>query len=121
MLALQFRLLDRFGDNGVIAIVIGRIKEGGTCFLDTWLMSCRVLGRGVERATLNVIAETAGRMGARLLIGEFIPSDRNGIVCDHYVKLGFQAIPDSSERAMRSGLNLDGFTPLKSDIAVRQG
>jgi FkbH-like protein len=121
VLALQFRLLDRFGDHGIIAIVIGRIKEEGACLLDTWLMSCRVLGRGVERAMLNVTAETATRLGAGRLIGEFIPSDRNGIVRDHYDKLGFQAIPDGGEGGMQSELNLHGFAPLKSIITVRQG
>jgi predicted enzyme involved in methoxymalonyl-ACP biosynthesis len=55
-------------------------------------MSCRVLGRGVERATLNVLAETAGRLGASRLIGKFIPGARNGIVCDHYNKPGFRGL-----------------------------
>ncbi len=119
-LVLQFRLLDRFGDNGVIAIVIGRIGKGD-CLLDTWLMSCRVLGRGVERAMLNVVVQAAKDQGAGRLIGEYIASERNKIVANHYDKLGFQPIANTVNGAMRSTLNLSGFTPLNSCIALRQG
>ena len=87
---LQFRLLDRFGDNGVIAIVIGRLNDGQDCILDTWLMSCRVLGRGVEDASLAVIVEQARSLGAQRLIGEYRPTPRNAMVAGHYQRLGFQ-------------------------------
>ncbi len=54
---LQLRLLDRFGDNGIIAIIIGRLQpDVKDLYIDTWLMSCRVLGRQVEPTTLNLIA-----------------------------------------------------------------
>ena len=53
---LQLRLTDRFGDNGIIAIIIGRLRENKDLYIDTWLMSCRVLGRQVEPTTLNLIA-----------------------------------------------------------------
>jgi FkbH-like protein len=119
VLALQFRLLDRFGDNGTIAIVIGRIEEG-SCLLDTWLMSCRVFGRRVEHATLNIVAELARGQGAHRLIGEYIPSDRNVIVADHYDRLGFRRVADSGEATTRSVLNLSGFKPLNSPMAARQ-
>ena len=75
---LQFRLLDRFGDNGVISIVIGRRSEGAI-LLDTWLMSCRVLGRQVEEAVLNVVADVAKSWGATALIGEYHPTSKNGM------------------------------------------
>jgi FkbH-like protein len=89
-LHLQFRLVDRFGDNGVIALVIGRLDAERRLFIDTWLMSCRVLGRQVEAATLNAIAKRASEMGATALIGSFRPSPKNEMVRDHYSKLGFQ-------------------------------
>ncbi len=104
---LQLRLLDRFGDNGVIAIVIGRLAGpgdgAGDLEIDTWLMSCRVLGRRVEAATLAVIAEQARALGARRLVGVYVPSAKNGMVRDHYGRLGFQvaaANPDGGHRAM---------------------
>lgn len=97
---LTFRLTDSFGDNGIIAIVIGRI-EGGDAVLDTWLMSCRVLGRGVEAATLEVVAAEAARLGATALVGDYIASEKNAMVRDHYVKLGFSSIdgPPGTSRA----------------------
>ena len=116
---VQFRLLDRFGDNGMIAIVIGRMEEG-PFLLDTWLMSCRVLGRGVERATLNVVAELARELGAHRLIGEYIPSDRNRVVADHYGKLGFRLLTETGNETARSVLDLDDFMAFKSSITTRQ-
>src|SRR6185312_7503440 len=71
---LQLRLLDRFGDNGVIAIVIGRLQANKDVLIDTWLMSCRVLGRKVEPTTLNLVAREAVKLGARRLVGEYIPT-----------------------------------------------
>jgi FkbH-like protein len=62
---LQFRLLDRFGDNSIISIVIGRMLEDDDLLIDTWLMSYRVLGRQVEPTTLNLVADRAKKLGAR--------------------------------------------------------
>ena len=88
-LTLQLRLLDRFGDNGMIAVIIGRMVDGGTLEIDTWLMSCRVLGRQVEESTLNLIVERARTMGAQRLAGFYLPTSKNGMVKDHYGRLGF--------------------------------
>jgi FkbH-like protein len=85
---LQVRLRDRFGDNGMISVVICR-GESTFWDIDTWLMSCRVLGRGVEMAVLSEIARNASAMGVSNLRGSFIPSGRNDMVRDHYAKLGF--------------------------------
>jgi len=57
--------------------------------VDTWLVSCRVLGRGVEEVTLNLVTAAAQRLGARRLLGEHRPTAKNGIVREHYQKLGF--------------------------------
>lgn len=89
VLALQFRLRDTFGDNGVIAIVIGRFTPDGEVDLETWLMSCRVLGRGVEGACLAVVAAEAKRIGATALLGRYVPTERNDMVREHYPRLGF--------------------------------
>ena len=92
VLTLCFRLKDRFGDNGLISVILARPDErwGETALLlDTWLMSCRVLGRQVEAAALEVVAKEAAMRGAQSLIGEYRPTNRNGLVSDHYPKLGF--------------------------------
>lgn len=85
---LQVRLKDRFGDNGMICVVIGKVAAA-TLHLDTWLMSCRVLNRQVERAVLNILVQESRRRGLTAIVGEYRPSDKNGMVKDHYRKLGF--------------------------------
>ncbi len=118
---LQIRLLDRFGDNGIIAIVIGRTTEPGTVAIDTWLMSCRVLGRGVERTTLNLVAEQAQALGATRLLGEYLPTKKNGMVRDHYTKLGFQPVSQEADGASTASLDLTGYEPAASFIHVTEG
>lgn len=85
---LQIRLADRFGDNGMISVVI--CNTAGTDWeIDTWLMSCRVLNRRVEEAILDVLATNAKRRGISRLVGFYIPSEKNAMVRSHYSKLGF--------------------------------
>jgi FkbH-like protein len=118
---LQIRLLDRFGDNGIIAVVIGRPGEAGTIDIDTWLMSCRVLGRGVERTTLNLVAEQARALGAVRLSGEYLPTKKNAMVRDHYEKLGFEVISRADDGASRAILDLTSFAPAATFIDVTEG
>jgi FkbH-like protein len=119
-LGLQMRLVDKFGDNGIVAIVIGRM-ENDTLEIDTWLMSCRVLGRQVEAATLNLVAEQARRMGATRLIGEYRPTAKNGMVRDHYRKLGFTELWSGTDGQTKSVRNLSDFTQLESFMAIEVG
>ncbi len=93
---LQFRLVDRFGDNGIIAIVVGR-READEVALDVWLMSCRVLGRRVEQATLSVAVEAARALGGKRLIGRYVPSAKNAMVKDHYARLGFTRMAERDD------------------------
>ena len=118
---LQLRLTDRFGDNGIIAIVIGRLQPNQDLLIDTWLMSCRVLGRQVEPTTLNLIAREAARMGAKRLVGEYIPTKKNGMVRDHYAKLGFTVMETDEAGGNRSILDLGSFTPAETFIHVIEG
>jgi FkbH-like protein len=119
-LALQIRLIDTFGDNGVVAIVIGRLA-GDALEIDTWLMSCRVLGRRVEAAMLNLIAEQALKIGAARLVGEYRPSAKNGIVRDHYRKLGFVETGADADGHTKSVRDLSDFAPLESFIVIEEG
>jgi FkbH-like protein len=118
---LQLRLLDRFGDNGVIAIIIGRLQEDGDLVIDTWLMSCRVLGRQVEPTTLNLVAQEARRLGARRLIGNYIPTKKNTMVKAHYANLGFTGVEANGLGGSREVLDLDSYTPIETFIHVIEG
>lgn len=90
--ALAVRLTDKFGDNGLISVVMAHPCTSlgtGELLIDTWLMSCRVLGRQVEHAVLEILADVAHAQGACVLVGEYRPTPRNSMVAGHYVKLGF--------------------------------
>lgn len=90
------RLVDRFGDNGIISVIICRsIAESWE--VDTWVMSCRVLGRGVEQAMLNEIAHRAITDQKSKIIGTFIDSGRNHLVQHHFEKLGFSETKSDAE------------------------
>ena len=117
--ALQFRLQDRFGDNGMIAVVVARRRQDAAR-LETWLMSCRVLGRGVEQAILGVVAEAARSLGCRRLIGEYLPTERNGMVAELYPRLGFRRLGADEEPcgASHFELGLDGWRPAPHAIEV---
>ncbi len=89
--------------------------------IDTWLMSCRVLGRQVEPTTLNLIAQEAAKLGARRLVGEYIPTKKNGMVKDHYARLGFTVMQADEAGGNRNVLDLAGFTPAETFIHVTEG
>jgi FkbH-like protein len=85
---VQVRLSDKFGDNGIISVVMfDKQDEVWNC--DSWLMSCRVLGRRIEEAVLAHVAAAARREGARRLRGTYLPTKKNGLVERHFEKLGF--------------------------------
>ena len=86
---LSFTLEDKFGDNGLIAVVIMKPLDKETLFVDTWFMSCRVLKRGMENFTLNTMVEKAKAAGYKRIIGEYLPTPKNKMVKDHYNDLGF--------------------------------
>jgi FkbH-like protein len=89
----QIRLKDLLGDNGMISVIICK-KNKSFWEIDTWLMSCRVLGRRVEEAALHDIVKNAQKDGANTIRGYYAPTARNMIVRDHYKKLGFNKISE---------------------------
>jgi FkbH-like protein len=117
-LTLQIRLLDQFGDNGIVVIVAGKLEDQAVR-LHTWLMSCRVLGRGLEEETLNLIAAEAKRLGARRLIGEYRVTAKNGMVREHYQRLGF-ALVSETETGTEWALPLNDWAPRPTYIASEQ-
>ena len=92
VIGLSFTLEDKFGDNGLIAVVIMKPLDKETLFVDTWLMSCRVLKRGMENFTLNTMVEKAKGKGYKRIIGEYLPTPKNQMVKRHYPGLGFAKI-----------------------------
>jgi FkbH-like protein len=93
---LQVRLADTFGDNGMISVIICR-RDASRWQIDTWLMSCRVLGRRVEQAVLQELVMHARERGIARIVGTYLPTERNRLVEDHYAKLGFAQLPAAAE------------------------
>ncbi len=116
-ITLQLRLTDIYGDNGVIGIIIATQEEPDIYAVDTWLMSCRVLGRQVEQATLNLLVAQVQQKGARLLRGTYLPTEKNGMVKDHYGRLGFNRVSQEGEAASTWVLSVEDYVPKETFIS----
>ena len=118
---LQVRLKDSIGDNGMISVIICFKIDPKTWVIDTWLMSCRVLGRRVEQMVLREIARHASLEGATLLIGGYIPTERNMMVKDHYKNLGFEPMGEEASGASSWALQLPVAIACAPMRIVRRG
>lgn len=96
-LIASIRVEDKFGDNGIVGAAIVK-KEGAIWRIDTFLLSCRVIGRKIEEALLAYIAEEAKKEGAHNLVGEFIPTKKNAPAKDFYRSSGFKAAGNDGEK-----------------------
>lgn len=113
-----FTLEDKFGDNGLIAVVILQELTEDTLFIDTWFMSCRVLKRGMENFTLNTIVDWAKSHGYHKMVGEYLPTLKNGMVKDHYKILGFGPIEGADTSQWL--LNLDSYIDRECYIELKK-
>lgn len=110
----SFTLEDKFGDNGLICVVILEKKDSETLFIDTWFMSCRVLKRGMENFTLNTIVEYAKSNGFKRIEGEYIPTLKNSMVKEHYPNLGFKTCQENIYE-----LDVDNYTKRECYIKTK--
>lgn len=117
---LKATLRDKFSNYGLISAVILRRDPPGTLFIDTWVMSCRVFKRGLEKAMLNRIAEIAADSSCDSLAGEYIPTEKNGFVSGLFEALGFTpaASAEDSEGTRRYSLQVGGFVPHETSIRL---
>ena len=93
------KLTDKYGDNGLIAVSIGRV-ENRTCHIDLWLMSCRVLKRNMEFAMLDELVSKCKDQDVSEIIGYYYKSAKNSIVSDLYEKFGFNLLEQNDEDAV---------------------
>jgi FkbH-like protein len=115
-LGWQVRLKDRFADHGMISVVI--VEKGKyTWSIDTWIMSCRVLERGVERAIMRELARNAIEDGAEELVGTYRPTARNALVKEFYTRLGFEGATGAEGEAKTYQLDLS--TARFDSVAMR--
>jgi FkbH-like protein len=94
--AFYGRLADKFGDNGLISVLIAR-KDNTSLIIDSWLMSCRVLKRGMEFAMFNFLLDFAEQENIQSIIGIYIPTAKNKMVENLYKEMGFKLVSQSEE------------------------
>ena len=116
IISLYGKLVDKFGDNGLISVVIGLVEEK-KCIIDTWLMSCRVLKRDMEFAVLNILVEECKKRNLSEIIGVFKRTPKNNMVVDLYNELGFQLIDDNDINSTKWQLIISDY--LKKDITIK--
>jgi FkbH-like protein len=112
-ITMSFQLEDKFGDHGLIGLIILKKLNEAEAFIDTWIMSCRVLKRGMEEFIVNQMARQARDRGIQRLIGEYIPTPKNNMVRDLYAQMGFASCNGKWE------LDLQPFKELKTFIRVK--
>ena len=109
-LHLSLRLRDRFADHGLVGVIIGVGDDAGeTLDVDTWLMSCRVLGRTADAEMLAQLSRRAAARGYQWITGTYRPTPKNGMVRELYASYGFE----------RAGADADGATRWRYDLTTR--
>lgn len=105
---LYGKLIDKFGDNGVVSVVIGEKRED-TLHIDLWLMSCRVLKRDMEQAMLDTLVEKCRQNGISKIKGYYYPTKKNGMVRELYGTFGFTKISEDENGNTVWELPIEGY------------
>lgn len=116
---LYGRLADKFGDNGIVSVVIGKVN-GDTLDIDLWLMSCRVLKRDMEYAMLDSLCERAKERGLKTVKGYYYPTAKNKMVKELYGDFGFTKISEDADGNTVWELELSGYEPKNKYITVER-
>jgi FkbH-like protein len=123
-ITMQFRLVDRFGDNGLVsaAVLAPEVDQADAMRLVSWVMSCRVFGRELEFEVMNILIEAAAERGVRRLCASYVPAPRNGAISELFATLGFARTSEveNTSRASEWTLILDKFVPKATHIQRRR-
>ncbi|MBR2085551.1 MAG: HAD-IIIC family phosphatase, partial [Oscillospiraceae bacterium] len=113
------RLIDKFGDNGIVSVVIGRI-EGKSLHIDLWLMSCRVLKRDMELAMLDAVVQAARERGLKEIIGYYYPTKKNSMVRELFGTFGFAKEHEDAEGNSVWKLEVSSYQPRNTVIEIKE-
>jgi len=117
-IGLTFRLRDRLSDSGLIAVIVLHFPEEHSCEIETWLMSCRVLNRGVEATTMREVVRCAEARGTTVIKGKFRPTSKNEMVANLYTQFGFQLEKSGNPDEQLYTLELSQFKSPDSPIHI---
>jgi FkbH-like protein len=115
-----FTLQDKYGSHGLVSAVILEKRDNGILFVNTWLMSCRVLKRGMEEFIVNDMLKVATKSGFSKVIGKYIPTQKNTMVESIYEKLGFTQLEKNLFEADTQG-SYENKTFIKSSGKMSRG
>lgn len=113
------KLEDKFGDNGVVSIVIGH-QVGDVVDIDLWLMSCRVLKRDMEYAMMDKLVEECQKRGVRKIIGHYYPTAKNAMVRAFYGIMGFEKVEEDDHGKTKWSMKLDGYEKKNGVIIINR-
>ena len=113
------RLADKFGDNGIVSVVIGRC-EGDTAHIDLWLMSCRVLKRDMELAMLDELVRQCRENGISRIVGYYYKTPKNSMVAGLYESFGFTKTSESENGDTVWTLSTEGYTAKNEVIKIKK-
>jgi FkbH-like protein len=112
------RLRDRFGDSGLVGALIA-VRQGDALLVDTWLLSCRVLGRRVPEASFAALCQYATATGCRVLLGEYYPTPKNALVAKFFEQIGFACIETSPAGVRRYRMEVPDGAAFPGCFAVQ--
>ena len=118
-LCLYGKLVDKFGDNGVVTVVAGR-QQGDVLHLQLWLMSCRVLKRGMEDAMMDAVVADAASRGIKTIRGYYYPTAKNGMVRDFYAEMGYTQLETDENGGTVWELEVETYRPRQPHITVER-
>lgn len=116
-ITLYGKLSDIFGDNGVVSVVIGEIKDKA-CDIELWLMSCRVLKKNMEYAMLDTLIKECKEKGVDEIIGHYYPTAKNGMVKNLFGDFGFEKVYESEDGTTEWKLSVEGYENKNNVIKV---
>lgn len=119
-ITLYGRLIDKFGDNGLVTALIGQV-QGDTLDIDLWIMSCRTFKRQLEQAMFDRLVEACAARGIRRIVGHYYPTAKNLLVRDFYATIGFELVSEAEDGSRTFVYeNVSGHQPLCTVIEIRR-
>ena len=118
-LCLYGKLVDKFGDNGVVTVVAGE-QQGDTLYLRLWLMSCRVLKRGMEDAMMDCLVQDAVKRGVKTIVGYYYPTAKNAMVKEFYGGMGYTKTAEDAEGNTTWTLDVQAYSFKQPPMAIER-
>ena len=113
------KLVDKFGDNGIVTVTAGE-QEGETLHLRLWLMSCRVLKRGMEDAMMDIMVANAAARGVKTIRGYYYPTAKNAMVREFYASFGFEKVEETEGGSTTWQLDVAAYQPKHPHMKIER-